>query len=301
VTGDGRRRYVTVGLRAFNRAPAVSPDGKRIVFVSSDPAHSGQTDLFCVNVDRLVPVNLTQSVGAESDAAWSPQGDRIAFIRDGGAERSLEVIREDGTAAAPVLVTPGWLDLGGWSPDGTGLVVALSHVAQGVGGGQILTVRVPSGEVDHRTGGEARRAAPVWSHDGGAIAYVREGGLWALRLDGDEEIGFPAALDSVCGPLSWTPDNRSIVLTGYVDGRSDICRVTLADSSLTVLTRFDLGARDAALLPDGRRIAYLAFNGLTYQLQTMDVQGFGSQRVTSFTVEEFGPTARPSPTTGRMP
>jgi hypothetical protein len=68
-----------------------------------------------------------------------------------------------------------------------------------------------------------------------------------------------------------------------------------------VLTQFDLGACDATVLPDGRRIAYLAFNGLQYQIQVMDLQGFNAQRVTPFTVEEFGPSARPLPTTGRMP
>jgi len=179
--------------------------------------------------------------------------------------------------------------------------VALGEALPPAGGGQILTVRIASGAVNHLTTVKAHRVAPAWSHSGTAIAYVRDGGLCYVRLDAEGEVSLPVVLDSVSGPLRWTPDNSSIVLTGYSAGRSDICRVSLVDSSLAVLTRFHRWAREAALLPDGRRLAYLAYNGMTYQLHIMDLDGFDSRRVTSFTVEEFGPVARSLPTTGRMP
>jgi Tol biopolymer transport system component len=296
VTADGRRRYVTTGLRCANRGPAISPDGKELVFESCDTSAGAVGDLYRVDVDRLMPVNLTRSPFVEYDAAWSPRGEWIAFLRDRGAERTLEILSEDGTTGATLLATSGWLELGGWSPDGGNVVVAL-HEDAAIG--QILTVAVPSAAVLRRTSGSAHRGGPVWSPDGALIAYLRDGELWCLWLDSNQEERFPVALDSVSGPLSWTHDARSVVLTGYGGSRTDICRIGIADSSLAVLTGIELKAKDATVLPDGRRIAYLVFNGLIYQLFTMDLQGFTAQRVTSLTVEEFGPVARPQPLTGR--
>ena len=300
VSDDGRIQYVTVGLRCSNRRPAISPDGRQLVFESCDPITEGSQDLFRVDVNRLIPVNITQSLFLETNAAWSPRGDWIAFIRDRGADRSVEIITPDGSSTATLLTTAGSLESGGWSPDGTMIAVALEEDATPGSGAQLVTVSVPSAAIVQRTSGRADRAAPVWSPDGSSLAYVRDRELWHLSLDAQEEKRIPLSLDSVGGPLSWTLDGRSVILTGWSANRTDICRVGLGDSVVAVLTRTELAAKDAVVLPSGRQIAYLSFNGISYQLFTMDLQGFSSQRVTSFRVEEFGPVARPTSYPGRM-
>jgi Tol biopolymer transport system component len=151
------------------------------------------------------------------------------------------------------------------------------------------------------TTGRAHRTAPVWSPDGTSIAYLRDGELWCFSLSSNQERRVPVGLDSASGPLSWTFDGRSIIMTGSVGLRTDVCSVGIVDSSLRVLTALELGGKQAAVLPDGRRIACLVFEGLSYHVYTMDLQGFNAQRVTSFNVEEFGTSARPRLSTRRLP
>ena len=298
VSADGRQRYVTLGLRCDNRAPAISPNGKSLVFESCDPTGTSR-DLYRVEVDRLIPVNITNSPVGESHPAWSPRGDWVAFLSDRGLYRTLELIGESGSGRAVLLETPSQIDMGGWSPDGSFVVAAVDD--PGGASSQIVTVSVPLAEQMQRTFGQGRRTDPRWAPDYGSIAYVRDGELWHLRLGPNEEERFPLPLDSVSGPLSWTPDARSLVMTGWSAGRTDICRVDVNDSSLAVLTRTDHPGTDPVVLPDGQSIVYLAFTGVNYKLFTMDLQGFGQRRVTTFRVEEFGPVARPLSFNGSSP
>jgi len=301
VAGDGRVLFVTVGLRGMNLGPALSPDGKRLVFEYRDQTAAPDQDLFWVDVDRRVPVNITNSPFTEHDASWSPDGQWIAFLRERETERSLEILTEDTSARATLLSTSGSLEIGGWSPDGAAIVVARGIPGSPDEGEQLVTVSVPSGAILELTTGRAHRQAPVWSPDGTSIAYMRDGELWCLSLLRNQEERIPVALDSMSGPLSWTFDGRSIILTGSVGLRTDVCSVGIADSSLRIVTALELGGRQAAVLPDGRRIACLVFEGLRYHVYTMDLQGFNVQRVTSLIVEEFGTSARPRPFTGRLP
>lgn len=60
--------------------PALSPTGAQIVYtVRATPFATG--DLFLRNVDQGAPIQLTTYRGDDYAAAWSPNGDRIAFTR----------------------------------------------------------------------------------------------------------------------------------------------------------------------------------------------------------------------------
>lgn len=81
---DGEPRRVTTGDR-LEFAPAVSPDGEWIAFTTWDADSSGA--LWKVPVDpdrRRDPVRLTELPGQYANPAWSPAGDRIAFVRGSG-------------------------------------------------------------------------------------------------------------------------------------------------------------------------------------------------------------------------
>ncbi len=109
-------------------APDWSPDGTKILFVSSDPAlragaTSGMKQLWTVQSNGSSPTLLWDSqLQSLETPRWSPDGQRIAFISDG----SLWMLNANGTSPRQ-LTARGWtLANPVWSPDGTQLAVNLS-------------------------------------------------------------------------------------------------------------------------------------------------------------------------------
>ena len=87
-------------------APAVSPDGAKIAFISSEDSTN---EIFILTLSNHQAINITKSPEGEIRPLWSPQGDRILF------------------ALAPVA---GGSALGCINPDGSGRQ-DLQTVAQG--------------------------------------------------------------------------------------------------------------------------------------------------------------------------
>lgn len=121
--GGGQRR-----LTAFYRddlAPRWSPDGRTIAFVSN---REGADRIFLVSPDgtglrKLNPPDTARSV-QEADAAWSPDGTRIAHtlhVRQG--ESRIRIVDVRGGAAKEIAGVQG-ASQPAWSPDGRYLVFA---------------------------------------------------------------------------------------------------------------------------------------------------------------------------------
>ncbi len=66
-------------------APAFSPDGKWIVYVSWSDAEGGHVWKAPANAGAS-PARLTRHAGHYANPAWSPKGDRIAVLRGSGLE-----------------------------------------------------------------------------------------------------------------------------------------------------------------------------------------------------------------------
>jgi TolB protein len=66
--------------------PAPAPDGRSVAFAS-------QGWLWLLDLESGVAVQLTDSPAIDGRPRWSPDGKRLAFVRDDGADTSI-VIRE---------------------------------------------------------------------------------------------------------------------------------------------------------------------------------------------------------------
>ncbi|MCW2778674.1 MAG: TolB-related protein [Frankiales bacterium] len=145
--------------------PAVSPDGSRLAWASSEG------DLSVGAVDGSGARQVTSGPAWDAAPAWSPDGTRLAFTRlVPSGEQALWTVRADGTGAAPVGADG---DEPVWSPDGRFL--AFDRV--GGGAPAVLAVDADGGAPAVLTTGVR---VEDWSPDGTALALTR-GGSDVLR------------------------------------------------------------------------------------------------------------------------
>jgi dipeptidyl aminopeptidase/acylaminoacyl peptidase len=237
---DGSRvRALTQGTWK-DSAPAWSPDGKRIAFLSD---RSGTEQIHGMWADTREVTPLTRLEHAPSNVRWSPDGKQLAFtmfVPD--KDPVLDAKLPDAPKGAERAKAPVIVNRLSWAADGRGpLPVGYTHVfvVDSTLGG--TPRQVTTGKFDH--------GAPDWSADGRTIyvSAIRKPDAEYLR--GDSEI-YAIDLETLAvrtltdrkgpdrDPLV-SPDGRWIAYTGYDDRR-----LTFHLSSLYVMDR-DGGSKRA--------------------------------------------------------
>jgi Tol biopolymer transport system component len=208
------RRPRDVDSRAPRRAlgivaPALSPDGQRIVFAALG-------DIWLLPVTGGVPQNITRDAHMDTEPAWAPDGNRIAYSSDkgggflnlwlrdlrSGEERQLTRLNTSAMGAA-------------WSPDGSR--IAFLDVDGLWRRAAVSVVDVATGAVTRIKAPSFGPGTPTWSPDGNRV-YVASLVPYSSRFrEGLNQIlSIPATRDSLGG------GERIIapLLQGGLDSRS---------------------------------------------------------------------------------
>lgn len=239
---DGAHALATGGTFA---QPAWAPDGSSLAYVYRG---TNFADIFVTDDQGQAQTRLTASQSTILDnndwnfrPTFSPDGRTIAFVSDHTtAFPTLQLMSADGTGRRP-LSTPGLnqeaVDGVSWSPDGAELAVTLFNEP---GPAQIALVPIPAQGATRRNASLLTTQAggatdPVWSPDGGWIAYSGHDGyatdIYAIRHDGSSTTRLTTDGQFARAP-AWSPDGRHLAYLSNKTGYFEIWVVDLqADAS----------------------------------------------------------------------
>jgi len=207
---DGVTTRTISGLPDDAFALSPSGDGSTIAFVTEA---DGENHVATIGIDG----SGMQVLGAGIEPAMSPDGTKIAFVRD----NDIYVMNADGSGEEKVVGNRHVDEFPQWSPDGT--TIAFDHYASKAPtdsgfseNSSIMVVLVAGGGPTTLTqGGTA--GEPTFSPDGTQIAFRRNNSIWVMDADGNNEQEVVPEV-GVVDDLRWSPDGTTIAFSNYNDG-----------------------------------------------------------------------------------
>jgi Tol biopolymer transport system component len=281
------------------QAPAWSPDGRTIVFVSW---RDGNGEVYAMNADSSSPRNLTQHPAKDVRPAWSPDGRRIAFVSSRDGRSQIYVMNADGSGKRNVSRNRANDDYPTWSPNGRRIAFLRATRSNGIrfwghelyvvnadGSGLRRLTRNPKGYFLYQT---------VWSPDGRTI-YA---GPYVADADGSG-----AQVSLQVGAIAvWSPDGTRIAFARKPDwcsdrggtrpcagSHSDIYVMNADGSGTRKLTHNARQNAEPAWSPDGRRIAFVSRRDGNAEIYVMNADGSGKRNLTRNPAKDVRPSWSP--------
>jgi len=260
----------------LNIAPSLSPDGKRLVFLSEKDLFS--IELFVADAatgriqQRITKTatdpHLDSLQFINSAGAWDPSGRRFVFGAIAAGKPILTIVdvdrgreeREIPLAELGEILNPSW------SPDGR--AIAFSAIAGGLT--DLYVYDIEGGRLERLTNDAYADLQPVWSPDGRRIAFVTD--RFGTRLPTLEfgpyrvavmdvaskairEIGAANGNGSRQTNPQWHPDGRSVYFISDLTGVPDVYRADLDGGALWQVTRVATGVSGITALSPALSVA----------------------------------------------
>ena len=251
--------------------PRWSRDGAKILYAApggrDEFGNDLGLDIFVMNIDRSgEPSNLTQNVGDDYGAAWSPDGSRIAFT-----STRVNDLRQ-------VFMLPIECQPAPATCQANGVPINLSA-------------------------GFAVEYAPDWSPDGGTLAVITSINQAPGRIyTRPAETGDPSIFDlqdRIIGAdhLTWSSDGRYMAFSWLVKrGKQEIYIADLSNRGLDPISlTLSLGNKEPAFSPDGQWIAFTSTRDQDPEIYIMTNNGSGQLNLTNSPSRDFQPDWQPLP------
>ena len=216
--GNGFRDLTGQLKMNFNYAPAISPDGKRVAFVSD-----GQTSaIYTIAIDGsdLQIVAGTGAINSASSPKWSRDGRELIF-RAGDSSTLFAVSARGGTARVFFRPASGTIVGFSLSPDGSQLAYILGGT--GADSSQVFVVATANSSAPRAlTSSQSYKTAVAFSPDGTQLAvsetlipspFTELGTLSIYDLSGALVRELPVNQELIYG-VTWSPDGQSLAYSG---------------------------------------------------------------------------------------
>jgi len=276
--------------------PQVSPNGAQIVYTRrwvnkiEDRWDSG---LWIVNADRLKNRFLVKG----SNARWSPDGTRIAYLADGEPKGTQVFVRwmdAEGATSQITRVTETPANVS-WSPDGRSL--AFTMLVKSETPWKISMPAAPEGA----KWTPAPRIVDKLHYRRDRLGYVEQGTTQIFLVSADG--GTPRQLTTgeygtselAGGPnYDWAPDGRTIVFDGLREADFDyryresyLYAVDLQSGTTRSLVTKKGGWTNPVVSPDGRTVAFTGHEYGTFsykadEVWVVGIDGSGLRALTSY-------------------
>ena len=272
--------------------PQISPMGDYIVYkrvhldIMKDKALG---ELWLIDLKTNKQSKLTSLLTTESQARWSPQGDKIIFT-SGTKEEGTEIYMywlKTGKVAQLTHLPSSPSNLT-WSPNGKDIAFnmfvpenppVIAHLPKKPKGADWVT---------------APRITDRLKHEADGRGYLKPGytHIFILSAEGGSERQLTFGKYNDRGGLSWSSDGKAIYFSGnrtkdweYDFRNSEIYKLTIASKEINVLTSRKGPDYSPKASSDGKYIAYLAYTDKvqTYQvrhLYIMKPNGKGLKNIT---------------------
>ncbi len=226
----------------------VAPVGRQLAYLAN--CHS-MWDVYLLDVERGLSLNLTRSLVNENAFVWSPDGRQLGFLFYTGPLQHIYTLELPG--GRPRATTPdaaAWLNglaepspvRGDWTRDRTRRIYELADELYIMDHG--ISRKLTENAVTD--------ASPNWSPDEREIAFAssRDGSLDIYVMDADgtnvRRVTHDESRDT---SPDWSPDGRYIAYTSQRDGSADLYLIQVDGSGLRQLTVNDCWDDRAAWRP----------------------------------------------------
>jgi Tol biopolymer transport system component/tRNA A-37 threonylcarbamoyl transferase component Bud32 len=249
--------------------PTFSRDGTKVAFVW-DGEKNDNSDVYVRDLKDSSTFRLTTNAAEDVSPVWSPNGNRIAFLRVSTNETQVFVSPSGGgvhgviTSLYPTRIEAVGRHLD-WSPDGKYLVAADKKLPDEPFG--IVLIESATGhkiQVTSPPAGMIGDMGPAFSPDGKSIAFIRaissgvddifvapvSGGGQARRVTSDRRYIIS---------LTWTPDGQSILFSTNRLGAHTLWRVGANGGEIERVPGIAENVSDPVFSGDGTKLAYSQF------------------------------------------
>lgn len=243
-----------------------------------------------LQVDTLTKV--TSNVTSDSNPVWSPAGNEILFVRDGG----LYKVFSNGTGETK-LIPAEPVDYS-WSPDGSKILYTVRGPEMEPSDEVWVMNANGSGKTQLMNSEWKIRYSCTWFPSGSKIAYATvydDMGINYGVIDPDGSDKHEFGTTGIIGCIAFSPDASKIA---YIDQEYYIRVLNLDQKNSTELSPGNLvhqtqSWQSQAWSPNGSQIVYNSHENGNWSIYTININGTGKTQLTSDAANYLSPVFSP--------